>query len=92
VELLTQVHDSISFQIPLSVSWEAHCNILMLIKRSLETPLEVHGRKFVIPADFVMGLNFRKEEGIELKELSSGSLKGAYETLCQTRNEISQTG
>jgi len=92
VELLTQVHDSISFQIPLSVSWEAHCNILRLIKWSLETPLEVHDREFVIPADFVMGLNFRKEEGIELKELDAESLKGAYETLCQTRNETSPIG
>jgi len=79
------VHDSISFQIPLSVSWEAHCNILRLIKWSLETPLEVHDREFVIPADFVIGLNFRKEEGIELKELDAESLKGAYETLCQAK-------
>jgi len=92
VELLTQTHDSISFQIPLSTSWEVHSTILNLIEGSLETPLEVHGRKFVIPADFVMGLNFCKDNGVELKELDAESLKGAYETLCQTRNETSQTG
>lgn len=68
VELLQQVHDSISFQIPLSIPWEDHAVMLQAIKDSLETPITTHyGRSFVIPADTCMGLSLMKEEGIELK-------------------------
>ncbi len=55
--LMNQVHDSIVFQIPLSVSWDHHVAMLTSIKRSLETPLEWRGTQFVIPADTKMGLN-----------------------------------
>lgn len=68
VELLQQVHDSITFQIPLSLPWTYHAEALQAIKDSLETPLTTHyGRQFVIPADTVMGLSLKKEEGKELK-------------------------
>lgn len=68
VELLQQVHDSITFQIPLTCSWLEHATFLNLIKASLETPLTTqYGRQFVIPVDTVMGLNLMKEDGIELK-------------------------
>jgi DNA polymerase-1 len=56
VELLLQVHDSIVFQIPLSVPWKEHARILMRIKASLETPLEWKTRTFTIPADVQMSL------------------------------------
>lgn len=68
VELLQQVHDSISFQIPISIGWLDHARILQAIKDSLETPLTTHyGRSFVIPADTCMGLTLHKESGKELK-------------------------
>lgn len=68
VELLMQVHDSITFQIPLAYPWEQHAEWLQLIKNKLETPLVTHyGREFTIPVDTVMGLNLKKEDGIELK-------------------------
>ena len=51
VELLTQIHDSIGIQIPLSAGWERHAEILLLLKANLETPLTCHGREFVIPVD-----------------------------------------
>jgi uracil-DNA glycosylase family 4 len=57
VDLLTQVHDSVGFQIPLSVPWSEHARMLNLVKSSLETPLCWHDREFVIPADLSMGLN-----------------------------------
>ena len=65
VELLTQVHDSVGFQIPLSVGWHYHAHVLNLIKQSLETPLEWHGREFVVPVDLSVGLNMG--EVVELK-------------------------
>lgn len=71
VEILQQVHDSITFQIPLSEPWTVHASIIQQVKDSLETPLTTHyGRQFVIPVDTVMGLSLMKEEGIELKAKS----------------------
>ncbi len=68
VELLQQVHDSIGFQIPLSLPWIEHAAILWDLKESLETPLTTHkGRSFVIPADIVIGKSLHKESGIEFK-------------------------
>jgi hypothetical protein len=67
LELLMQVHDSISFQLPLSLSWAEHARTILLIKKMLETPLRVNETSFVIPVDILMGLNFCKEESRELK-------------------------
>jgi DNA polymerase-1 len=68
LELLVQVHDSIGFQIPLSVPWIEHARMLQAIKTSLETPLRTHfGREFVIPVDLMMGLTMNKRTGRELK-------------------------
>lgn len=66
LELLNQVHDSIVFQIPISVGWKRHAEMILTLKHSLETPLAVHGRQFTIPADFkLMPKNFAK--GAEFK-------------------------
>lgn len=67
VRLLRQVHDSIGFQLPLSIPWSEHARILSLIKNSLEQELRWEDRTFRIPADFTMGLNLCKEDGIPVK-------------------------
>lgn len=67
IELLNQIHDSIGFQIPLSTGWREQALMLTLVRRSLETPLSIHGRDFSIPADLTMGLNLAKSQGIEMK-------------------------
>ncbi|MBU2249458.1 MAG: hypothetical protein KKD77_22110, partial [Gammaproteobacteria bacterium] len=69
VELLLQVHDDITLQIPKSVPLVEHARMLLDIKTSLEQPLETFDkRQFVIPADItVCPRNFSKEEGTELK-------------------------
>lgn len=94
VELLQQVHDSITFQIPISAGWLYHAQSIQAIKDSLETPLTTHyGRSFVIPVDTVMGLNLKKEEGVELKAKkwpkSIGELgqilEQSYEKLLESR-------
>jgi len=67
IELLRQVHDEIGFQIPLNIGWKKHADMLLLIKKSLETPLTTHnGRTFVIPADLVIGKHMNKDEGYEV--------------------------
>ncbi len=65
VELLNQVHDSIVFQIPLSIGWQTHADILLEIKKSLERPLQWRGREFVIPADLQIGRNMKDMEEVK---------------------------
>jgi uracil-DNA glycosylase family 4 len=66
IELLTQVHDSIAFQVPLSVPLIEHARMLIKIKKSLEVTLSTHGRDFIIPADLTVGFTLGKS-GTELK-------------------------
>jgi len=67
LELLAQVHDSIVFQIPLSVPWEEHARMLLLIKKSLETPLHWHDMEIKTPVDLAIGTNMCKDLMAELK-------------------------
>jgi uracil-DNA glycosylase family 4 len=97
IELLTQTHDDIGFQIPLAVGWHRMAEMLIAIKRSLETPLHVHDYEFVIPADLSIGLNMSKKSGIELKGKSfpmdveelAAKLESVYNEL---REKHEQTG
>jgi uracil-DNA glycosylase family 4 len=86
VELLNQVHDSVGFQIPLSVPWIGHARILDAIKNSLEPVLKTpHGREFVIPADLTIGTSLYKGDGLELK---APSWPGDLETLAKKLEEL----
>ena len=67
IELLSQVHDSVVFQIPLSIPWNQHAEMLLKIKKSLETPLYWRDVKIPTPADLSIGFNMCKEEMVELK-------------------------
>jgi len=72
IELLRQVHDEIGFQIPLSVPWSEHAEMLLLIKKSLETPLRTHnGRNFVIPAGLTMGRTLNKSSKTNCKDVET---------------------
>ena len=67
VELLTQLHDSITFQMPLSVPLNTHAQVLLAVRASLEKPLKYNGHRFVVPADLTISKCMNKEMGIELK-------------------------
>jgi uracil-DNA glycosylase family 4 len=67
LELLAQVHDSIVFQIPLSVPWTEHARMLLSIKQSIETPLNWHGVEIKTPVDLAIGLNMCKDDMTEMK-------------------------
>lgn len=67
IELLTQLHDAVDFQIPLSVPWKEHAMMLRLIKDSLETPLSWHGTEIKTPVNISVGFNLCKEQMKELK-------------------------
>ena len=67
IELLAQIHDSVVFQIPLSLSWERHAEMLLLTKQSLEQPLHYNDVEIATPCDLAIGLNMCKEEMTEIK-------------------------
>jgi uracil-DNA glycosylase family 4 len=67
LEILAQIHDSIVFQIPLSIPWTEHARMLLQIKNSLETPMEWNGREIKTPVDLAIGLNMCKDQMSEIK-------------------------
>ena len=67
IELLAQIHDSIVFQIPLTVPWRVHAEMLLRIKASLETPVYWHDKEIKTPTDLSLGFNMRKDDMIEMK-------------------------
>lgn len=67
VELLAQIHDSVVFQIPLSLPLIEHARILNLIKSSLEQPVFWHEQEIKTPCDLAIGYNLCKEEMLEFK-------------------------
>lgn len=67
IELLTQIHDSVVFQIPKSIPILRHAEMVLDIKNSLETPLTWHGRTIQTPADLSIGSDMCKENMTEFK-------------------------
>jgi len=91
VELLAQVHDSIAFQIPLSVPWLDQAFLLDLIKSSLETPLEWKGRRFVIPVDFSIHAKNLKD-GVEFKHTITHGRRQAVAQMLESAYHQLTTG
>jgi len=92
VELLAQIHDSVVFQIPLSIPWEEHARMILLIKKSLETPLSWHGAEIKTPCDLAIGLNMCKDEMVEFKSKQIPTNINQLATkLKEVYNEISKT-
>ncbi len=85
VELLAQVHDSIVFQIPLSLPFIQHARILLLIKQSLEQPLYWHEREIKTPVDLSIGLNMYKKQ---MKEFKSKDIPTSEEILAEKLQEV----
>lgn len=85
IELLAQIHDSIVFQIPLTIPWERHAEMLILIKQSLETPLYWHKTKIDTPVDLSIGLNMSKKF---MKEIKSKDFPLSPTTLAERLKEI----
>jgi uracil-DNA glycosylase family 4 len=62
VQILTQVHDSVDFQIPLDLPVQEHAIILRAVINELEKPLRFKGSSFTIPADLTINLSLNKKE------------------------------
>ena len=81
VELLNQVHDSLVFQIPTSIGWRRHAEIILDLKRNLETPIHWKGREMVIPVDCKVGKNMKDMKEVMMAdrvEVVANNLKEAW--------------
>ena len=85
VELLAQIHDSVVFQIPLSLPWIEHAKILLRIKESLETPLIWHEREIPTPVDLAIGFNMCKDE---MEEIKSKKMPATPEGLAEKLQQL----
>jgi DNA polymerase-1 len=78
LELLNQVHDSLVYQIPISLGWEKHFEMVSSLVNNLDQPLSWEGQTFSIPTDTKMGL--RLSDMVEHKGvLSKDKFKQAFE-------------
>ena len=92
VELLTQIHDSIVFQIPLSIPWIEHARMLLKIKSSLEQPLFWHETEIKTPCDLSIGFNMCKDDMVEIKSLDIPTNERILEEkLREVYNDLSKT-
>lgn len=57
VSLMNTVHDSLVFQVPLTLPWERHADILTSIVARLEKPIPWRSTQITIPCDVKMGFN-----------------------------------
>lgn len=69
VELLTQTHDEIVFQIPIALGLDQHAKLIGMIVKSLECVLRTSwGKEFVIPCDLTMlSRLYAKDYGAKIK-------------------------
>ena len=67
VQFLNTIHDSIRYQIPLSVGYERIIEIIKNIKSNLEKPISWRGQAFSIPADTELGFSYDKNTMLEWK-------------------------
>ena len=68
LQLMIQIHDSVGFQLPLSIPWERHAEILLKIHSSMTQSLSWNDREFVVPADLTMGFTLNKRTGKDIKD------------------------
>ena len=71
VELLNQVHDSVIFQIPISVGLKKHSDILYRIKQSLESNITWRTKSFSIPIDLELGFNLKDTVSIDMNNIDN---------------------
>ena len=89
IDLLSQVHDSIVFQIPKSLPFPEHAKMLLAIKRSLETSLDWRGTEIKTPADLAIGFNMDKNSMVEYKSKDiPNTIQGLSDLLSTTYSKL----
>ena len=77
VDIILQVHDSIVFQMNYKkYTWEEQAECILLIKQSLESPIQWHNTKFTIPVGLEVGVSMSKKDMVEVKNAECSSVAG----------------
>lgn len=84
-ELLLQVHDSVFYQLPISLGFEKIAYIARRVKGELETPIPF-SEPLIIPADTEIGFNYGKQN----KDNPGGLRKIEVTTVEETAAELEQ--
>jgi len=88
VTLLNQVHDSVWFQIPLSLGWQEHARLLAEIAEMMEPQLSFRGRDFTIPAEITI-LPKNAKQGHEFGGRPSATqLEEAYNSITKEEDKV----
>jgi DNA polymerase-1 len=88
VVFLNTVHDSILYQIPLSVGPKRIMEIVLSVKASLESPLMWEGRSFSIPTDTAFGFTNNKKTQLNFK--ATKIKQTALSALCDELSEFTK--
>lgn len=88
VDLILQVHDSITIQMDYSkYSWKEIAEVLLHLVNDVEQPLEWQGRKFVIPSSLEVGINMYKKDMVEV-DVHGQSIDGLARRLYEIYGEL----
>jgi uracil-DNA glycosylase len=79
-ELLSQTHDAVGYQYPLSQGIEALAHFAILVKEALEQPITYEGREFVIRAECKAGFDWGSKTEIDISSVDS-TMKGIQKLL-----------
>jgi hypothetical protein len=78
--LLRQVHDSIEFELPLSIGIDKHISIIKSIKARLEQPITWKLYDFIIPAEVKVGLRLDPMKELDFSKNLNEQLKEYFTT------------
>jgi len=71
VELLNQIHDELDFQLPLSLGWVSHADMILRIRDSLQQTMYWKSRPFYLPVELKIGHGFYPMIEINIDKISS---------------------
>jgi len=85
-DLLMQVHDDITFQLPLNIGFEKIAEIILKIKQEMESPLYFQGSELIVPVDTVVTPSLSKYEGVEFTStaVESANFHQELEKICES--------
>lgn len=78
VELLNQVHDSIVFQLPISIGYAMHEKIIRKIVHNLQQTINIGIYEVSIPADVEVGINFGSMQELDKNQPLSDQIESFY--------------
>lgn len=83
LELLNIVHDSLEFQIPLSLSWNQHEFMINKIIKNMTQPILYRGREFCMEIDTKIGTTFGNMQKVKQDNVNAIGLMEAFNKILE---------